>query len=257
MKKIALLLIIAVTVASCNNDDNAGDVITNVDVSFNFTHNWDGTAVTNADFGTIQYVNANGEQLSLERLRYLISNLTFTPASGTAIVVDDYTLVDVTNGTDMSIDPSTDVPEGTYNLSMTFGFSDDDNIDAAYPDLNSATWNVPAMLGGGYHYMQLEGKFIDNTATQTGFQYHAIRGVDASSGSPVFQDPTFITVNLGQVTLTGDASLEIKMNIAEWFKNPNLWDLNVLNSMLMPNPVAQKMISENGASVFSLGDITQ
>jgi hypothetical protein len=47
------------------------------------------------------------------------------------------------------------------------------------------------------------------------------------------------------------------MNIAEWFKNPNTWDLNELNTVLMPNFEAQKMMSENGRSVFSLGDINQ
>ena len=47
------------------------------------------------------------------------------------------------------------------------------------------------------------------------------------------------------------------MNIAEWFKNPNTWDLNQLNTVLMPNFEAQKLISANGKSVFSLGDILQ
>jgi hypothetical protein len=47
------------------------------------------------------------------------------------------------------------------------------------------------------------------------------------------------------------------MNIAEWFKNPTIWDLNELNTVLMPNFNAQKLMSENGKSVFSLGEINQ
>ena len=47
------------------------------------------------------------------------------------------------------------------------------------------------------------------------------------------------------------------MNIAEWFKNPNTWDLNVLNNMLMPNFNAQIMMFENGQNVFSLKSVTQ
>jgi hypothetical protein len=46
--------------------------------------------------------------------------------------------------------------------------------------------------------------------------------------------------------------MEIKMNLAEWFKNPNTWNLNELNSILMPNFEAQKMMRENGETVFSL-----
>ena len=47
------------------------------------------------------------------------------------------------------------------------------------------------------------------------------------------------------------------MNIAEWFKNPNLWDLNIYNQMLMPNSTAQIMMYENGQNVFSLGEVFQ
>ena len=47
------------------------------------------------------------------------------------------------------------------------------------------------------------------------------------------------------------------MNIAEWFKNPNTWDLNVLNNMLMPNFDAQVSIFENGQNVFSLKSVKQ
>ena len=48
------------------------------------------------------------------------------------------------------------------------------------------------------------------------------------------------------------------MNVAEWFKNPNEWDLNALHSFLMPNFNAQIMMSENGQlDVFSIGTITQ
>ena len=42
------------------------------------------------------------------------------------------------------------------------------------------------------------------------------------------------------------------MHIDQWFENPNLWDLNILNGMLMGNYTAQKMMQENGQNVFSL-----
>ena len=73
-----------------------------------------------------------------------------------------------------------EIPTGNHRLKFTFGFSDANNKDGEYKDLNSANFNVPTMLGGGYHFMQLEGKFIDNTATETGYAYHAIRAVDST-----------------------------------------------------------------------------
>ena len=70
-----------------------------------------------------------------------------------------------------------------------------------------------------------------------------------------FEDTSF-TVDLGSIEIKENASIEIKMNIAEWFKNPNTWDLNTLNSELMANFEAQKQMSANGKTVFSLGEIT-
>ena len=53
----------------------------------------------------------------------------------------------------------TQVPAGDYKLSFVFGFTDTENVDGGYPDLNTASFNVPAMLGGGYHFMQFDGKY--------------------------------------------------------------------------------------------------
>lgn len=253
-RTIFIILFSFITFLSCNTDND--DNVSQANITFNFTHNWDGTAVSNTDFNTIQYTNANGEQMSITKLRYLISRITFQKSNGDEIILDGYNLVDVTNGTNLSFTPNTTISTGNYTkVIFTFGFNNDDNYNN-YQDLNSASWNVPAMLGGGYHYMQLEGKFIDNTTTETGYAYHAIRAVDNSGTTPVFQN-TFFEVDLGAVTITNNATFNIEMNIAEWFKNPNTWNLNVLNNMLMPNFNAQVMMFENGQNVFSLKSVTQ
>ena len=59
------------------------------------------------------------------------------------------------------------------------------------------------------------------------------------------------------MTINNNIAIEVKSNIAEWFKNPNRWDLNILNQVLMPNPDAQLLMNQNGQNVFSLGVITQ
>lgn len=237
---------------SCS-DENTN--ILEVNTTFNFTHNWDGTNVSNTQFNNIQFTNANGENLSITKLRYLISKITFIGSEGEELVLDGYNLVDVTNNSNLSFSATNKIPLGIYNVKFTFGFDNDDNYNN-YQDLNSASWSVPAMLGAGYHYMQLEGKFIDNTTTETGYAYHAIRAVDNSKTPQEFQD-TFFEVDLGEVEITNNATFNIEMNIAEWFKSPNTWDLNILNNMLMPNFNAQVLMSENGQNVFSLESISQ
>lgn len=262
MKKVfALLLISIITFSSCgeDNDDNL-TINSTVTSTFNFTHNWDGDNIASTS-NTLQYTNAHGETLSIERLRYLISDVTFTKANGEEIVINGYNLVDLTNNTNLSYSPSTEIPVGEYsNVSFTFGFDAEDNTDGTYPDLNSVSWNVPntPMLGsiGGYHYMQLEGKYINIANTETGYAYHAIRAADVST-TPTTIVETAINVNLGPTTISNDVAFEVKMNVAEWFKSPYEWDLNVLDNMLMPNFDAQEKMNLNGQNVFSLGNITQ
>ncbi|WP_418508638.1 MbnP family protein [Corallibacter sp.] len=260
MKKLFLIMTVCALFFNCSSDNNVPLNVfeSNVNPTFNFTHTWDETSVTNDDFNTISFTNANGDMMSIERLRYLISNITFHHEDGTQYVIPDYLLVDLNSGENLTFESNFDIPKGNYtNVTFTFGFNNDDNYNTSYPDLNSASWNVPDMLGGGYHYMQLEGKFIDNTDTEIGYQYHAIRAVNATDpDNLVFQD-TFFEVNLGETSITNDITFDISMNIAAWFKNPNLWDLNNLHSMMMPDFDAQVMIYNNGQDVFSLSGINQ
>lgn len=258
MKKITLIFAAAMSIfaISCKSDDDSE--VTPVDVTLQFTHNWDGTAIEEPDFETTHYINANGEDLTLSKLVYLISDVTFTNSSGESYDAGDYNLVNVREVDNLTFTPDIQIPPGDYTVSFTFGFDDEDNIDAVYPDLNQTpegSWGVPMMMGGGYHYMRLEGRFLDNTSTLTGFQYHAIRANDANT-TPITLQDTSIEVTLGQVTVGNDTTIEVKMNASEWFKNPHQWDLNLLPGMLMPNFDAQIMIHENGASVFSLGAVT-
>jgi hypothetical protein len=257
MKKIIAIITLSVfTLMSCGSDDDVQE-LPKTDVTFSFSHNWNGTTVTNTNFNTIQYLTESNDELSIEKLRYLISKVTFEKSNGETIVIDGYNLVDVTNNTNLTYTPNIELTVGTYsNVSFTFGFDNEDNIDGEYIDLNTVSWGVPSSMGGGYHFMQLEGKFIDNVATETGYAYHAIKAVNNSDpNNLIFQD-TFFTVDLGEVIVREDAGIEVKMNIAEWFKNPNTWNLNDWHSMLMPNFAAQVEMSENGESVFSLGSVT-
>ena len=240
----------SLTFFSCSEENE------NVNITLKFTHNWDGVPVNSSDFNNFKFSNANGESISVDRLRYLVSNIAFNNTSTSQTNSNTRFLVDVREEkTSLSL---FQIPFSKLKtLSFVFGLRDSDNQDGIYQDLNSASFNVPEMLGGGYHYMQFDGKYKDTNNQDSNFNYHAIRAVDRTDPNNLIFEDTSFEVNLGNINITGDATIEIKMNIAEWFKNPNLWDLNQLNTVLMPNFNAQKLISANGKSVFSLGEITQ
>ena len=243
MKNILTFLCVSIFIfSSCSSEEE------NINITLNFTHNWDGVAITDKDLNELKFTNANGEKVSIENLRYLISNISLVDAK-------NYQLINFSENTGTSINVS-DLTEGTHTLSFRFGFSDEDNIDGEYQDLNSVSFNVPGMLGGGYHYMQFDGKYIDNNNEEAGFNYHSIRAVDKTDPDNLKFEDTSFEVNLGTITVSNNMNVEVKVNLAEWFKNPNTWDLNELNTVLMPNFEAQKIMSANGKNVFSLGEVT-
>lgn len=255
MKKCILLFAVALAFFACKDVDEEEVINPNHNVTFNFTQNWNGEEITDPDYQTTVYTNENGEELTISRLRYLISDVAFTNEDGDTTLIKGYNLVNARKGINLQYKPSKKIQEGTYNLSFTFGFDNKDNVSSAYPDLNTEGWNVPEDLGGGYHFMQMEGTFIDNSDSQAPYLYHTIRAADMADEGLLLEDTSF-EVNLGTVTVEEGSSFEIKMNVAEWYKNPNKWDLNQFNSNLMMNFDAQIMMSQNGKTVFSLGEET-
>jgi len=248
MKKIVFLLALSFAFISCNSDDDNPTPL-NVDLIFNFTQNWDGTNVTNSDLDNTVYTTEMGHELKIARIRYLISRITLTNSNGTVYNVDGHNLTDMSDVATSTFDPGMQIPAGDYTVSFVVGFNEEDNVNAAYDDLNSVLWNWPAMLGGGYHFMQFDGMYDVNSGSPLPFNYH----YGTARVSPDVFEQNFYTADLqNTISVTENDTVEIQMNISEWFKNPYTWDLDVYNTPLMPNYDAQKLMQQNAATVFSV-----
>jgi hypothetical protein len=248
MKKIISFCVGLFLLLGCEKKDCCTN-LEPITVTLQFTHNWDGIPINSSDFTTFKFTTEHGELISIEQLRYLVSRIKIGNFE------KNYQLINVGESTGLEL-VLPQIPQGNQFLKFTFGFTDADNIDGIYPDLNSRSFNVPMMMGGGYHFMQFDGKYKDSNNQNANFNYHAIRAVNTSNPMNLILEDTSFEVEIGTFELSKNTTIEIKMNVAEWFKNPNLWDLNVLNTVLMPNFDAQKMMSENGRNVFSVGTIS-
>jgi len=253
MKKIAVLLTFALTLVSCMPDDSQntpGDGTTST-LTFRFTHNWEGMIITPANFGSLEYTNENGDLLSITKLKYLVSNIRFHVLDGGVVVLPGHMLIDAEDPSSTVSTVTVSIPNGIYQkMTFTFGFNQNDNAEN-YPDLNSANWNWPEELGGGYHFMQLEGQYD----TEEGPAPYAIHHGTARVSKGVFEANHFNAEIDEKVTIGSSTTIEIAMDVSEWFKDPNTWDLNLFNVNLMGNYEAQKMIQENGYSVFDFGGL--
>lgn len=252
MKKILALFLTVTLFWSCGEDQD-DNISTQANVNFKLVHSFDDTEVNADNFTTLDLTNANGEVLNIERIRYLISRIELVNSSGLAYKLKDYNLTDLSDAATYNITGDISIPSGTYTLKLVWGFNEADNTDGAYTDLNTASWNWPTMLGGGYHFLQFDGKYNVDTASPSPFNFH---NGTARVSTGVFEQ-NFATIELPNAFFVeNNASIELKLNIAELFKNPNTWDLNVLDTPLMPNYNAQKMMQANVQSIFSIGEVS-
>jgi len=252
--RILAIICLAFVLSSCSEDNDIS--LEPVAITLNFSHSWNGTEITNADFNELKFTNENEQDLSIERLKYVISEVSLTHKSGVITVLDGYNLVDLTNTEGLSFTTSKTILPGDYtSITFRFGFSNEYNIDGAYPDLNTANFNVPNALGGGYHFMQFDGKYRDITSVEAPFNYHVISAIDPTNTN----DPkdTSFSLNIGAATIGGNTNIQIEMDVSEWFKNPTIWNLNEYDVNLMGNYDVQLLMNQNGSSVFSLVSITQ
>ncbi|MDT8411245.1 MAG: hypothetical protein RQ875_02180 [Vicingaceae bacterium] len=229
---------------------------TEANVAIDLDHFFNGVGVSSTNFNQIIFTNAFGNNLSISKVRYLLSNFKFHrghPHHDT-ITINDFKLVDLSvPGSDVLV-LSQKLPKGDYEgLSFTLGFIPTDNISNFYPSLNSVNWNWPAALGGGYHYLQLEGQFVDSSSATVNYAYHWGTAREITVTNDTIFHPNFGNANLANNAYTisaDDVEFHLFVNLDQWFENPNTWDLNVYNTMLMPNFQAQQLMQQNSATVF-------
>lgn len=248
MKKIILILITIVLYScSSNNDELTKEVVINV----NFKAFWGDDEISKSDFSQFKFKNEHGETLSIERLRYLVSSIMLTDKFGNSKKIAGYQLIDVGEETGRSITTKTITYNGAHTISFIFGFNSENNKSGVYQDLNTANFNVPKMMGGGYHYMQFDGKYKNTTNQEKPFNYHAIRAFKKDAKGNIELKDTSFEVSLKDLSVKNNTiTINVKMDAAKWFSNN--WNLNTWDTPLMPNYEAQIQMNANGKKVFSL-----
>jgi len=245
--------------SEAEKDDGTCEYTTEGNVTLNFSQNFDGTAVTSAEFDQLNYTNANGEVIAVTKMQYSISDVRFYKTNGDSVFFDGYHLIDMEDAASLSYALPSSADVGAYTgIGFNYGFTPADNIDGAYTDLNAASWSSPMMLGGGYHQLKFEGRYIDTNTDTVSFQYHNLSKIrEITMTDTIFHD-NYAHIEMNKnFSIGGDASIDIQMDINEWFQDPHLWDLNTEYTMLMPNYAAQVKMTANSKSVFSIGDVTE
>jgi hypothetical protein len=245
-KSTLLLLIVGFLISGCKKDDDNDDPIpvNDVQLNFAFSHRVGSSAVS---YDMIAYQNEAGNNYSVVTLKYFISDIRLNKADGSSVLIDEAHYVDGTDLTTMVFTPSTKVPEGNYSsISFVFGLNEEKNMTGAYPNPPESNMEWPIPMGGGYHYMKLEGK-LDSAGTIKNYQAHT----GATMGTPYYVE---VTLPSSEFTAAEGKIITIGMNINNWWQGPHTIDLNDVTS-IMGNPDMQTLLHDNGADVFYLESI--
>jgi hypothetical protein len=257
-----LPLLLATMVLSCKKDqqeeipvEGTGKLI------LNFYHCYDTLPL---QFDTLMYANAAGNPYMVNEVRYFISRLTLHKSGGQEVTVDDWKVIHYVD-TDI---PSTwtweiydKLPAGAYDsLSFIFGLPEDLNQSFMYVNPPESNMFWPDYLGGGYHYLMFNGKWLEpgQTTVTTPFNMHLGRGQIYYSypDSIIGFVPNFFRVSLAgsSFTLLEDQTLEVdlEMNVESWLEGPHVFDFNVYGGYIMQNQDAMQLVKENGHDVFSI-----
>ena len=223
--------------ASIDNGNCNYAPITDINIHFTQTVGGDTLILDN-----MMYVNQAGQSYSVQTVRYLISDITLYKNDGGSTLLDEVHFIDISIPSTLTLS----IPEieyGSYtSIGFTMGLNNSKNITNLFLNENffpSFTW--PEFLGGGYHYMQLEGDFntvFNGYATHTG----ATDGIDFSFNK-------LFPININATNSIRD--IDINMDIANWYQNPEAF--NFTTDGIMGDTNSQIILQANGIEdVFSV-----
>jgi hypothetical protein len=246
----------------CKKDDKPTPPSPSGKIIFSINHQVNGQPLTEND---LIYTNAAGNEYLITEVKYFISDITFYRHDGSKKVIGDWKdifYVDENIPETKTIRFFDNIPAGTYDsISLTFGISEQKNKSFMFVNPPEVDMFWPEVLGGGYHYMMINGKWKDTTGVNQPFNFHLGIG-QLYHGNTTNVDSIYAFVqNYFMVHLPGSGftmndkdtlTFNLSMNIEQWFQNPREFDFNYWGGAIMQNQPAMQMAKENGWDVFSI-----
>ncbi len=225
--------------AACNN--KAPEPIT---VMVKVEGDVDGEAIV---FDAIKYTNQAGEPYSIERCMFYLSNIQLVrnddSAYGPKPKAHYFSLRDQRLETQLY-----DIPVGEYkSIRFIFGVAPELNTTGGLPN-NPENVNMawPDVMGGGYHHMKLEGKYVANGDTGSYNTHLGDLLKDGQRYITYFAVELPLNKTLNETTRT----ITLGMNINEWYRVPHTYSFAAYGPAIMGNPDALQALRENGVDVF-------
>lgn len=244
MKAKFLIIILSVVLFACREEEET--TLDNPSIKFNFKHLYkEQTLVVSTD-NNLLYTTLEGNAWNVKSLKYYVSKLIIYKENGEAYDVNMVKLINPAEPNPAYQEYTlSDIPEGRYTrMSFVFGV---DTLRNKFLGLgntsesNAMEW--PGPLGGGYHFMMMEGVFRNDTNALVGYAIHL-----GKNPNQYYADfPIDVTAQKGK-----SSTIDIVMNVDQWFDGYNDIDLNDGYGYIMDDDAKQLLFKQNASSVFSI-----
>lgn len=282
---LSLLLILSgLTLMSCDKNKNAQEP-SKGNINLLVEHSINGLPV---EFDKLIYENEAGNKFLLSEIQWFISDIRLHKTDGSFLLIGDdggEFYVDTDIPASLSIKPAVEIEVGDYTgLSFTFGINDEKNKSHRFVNPPESFMFWPNYLGGGYHYLKLNGKWQNTSGQTEPFNFHLGIGQIYDSSAPKSQWTDLnaccksdhcegYTPDGKTLPITGfiqnffeieflntpisivdgkTTEMVLEMKVENWFKNPHTYDHNIWGGSIMQQQEAMKIGCENGHDVFSL-----
>lgn len=236
---ISLLFISTALLSSCRK--HVGPDINRSNIIIKVSHQVDGG---NLIFDSTRYINSAGNVYSVERLQYYLSSIRLFKNGKLYFLDQNAYFVDARKDsvTSITIPLQSGLASGIYDsIAFFIGVDSLLNSSGGLPHtLDNINMEWPEAMGGGYHFLKLEGHYKDGYLS-AGYAMHM--------GCNGFQVKTGAKCSL-EVKAANAPELKMVMNVNEWFCNPHVYDFNTDGVFSMGDTVLMTKLKENGADVF-------
>ncbi|MCF8365107.1 MAG: hypothetical protein K9H16_04960 [Bacteroidales bacterium] len=255
------LFFIMLVAFSCNENNNPPEP-SPAKINFHFTQYNEGSPLL---FDTMNYVNAAGNHYLVNEIQYFVSDVKLHYEDGHVQLLDawkDIHYVDTDLPETHTWNVFDEIETGTVEkVSFTFGISEEKNNSLMFVNPPERDMFWPEYLGGGYHYMKLNGKWLADGGIVKPCDFHLGIGQIYSGGVINPDSITGFVQNYFEVELVSSSfkvsdgevlDFEIRMNVENWFRNPNIYNHNQWGGDIMQKQEAMHLACENGEEdVFS------
>ncbi len=242
--------------SACDNGDDPKPDYPPARLMLSFEHLNNGEPL---QYDTMRYVNAAGNHYLVNEIQYFVSDITLHYSDGSRQALDGWQAIHYVD---------TDLPETHFfnppdilkpghvdKITFTFGISEEKNQSLMFVNPPERDMFWPEYMGGGYHYLKLNGKWLATDGVVKPFNFHLGIGQEYGGGGSNPDSIVGFIQNYFEITLPASSfdveegmaiQGEIQMNIENWFQHPHTYDHDTWGGDIMQQQAAMHLGCENG-----------